>query len=230
MGRRTLGIIGSGNIGTAVASLAVDAGLEVVLSNTRGPASLTDLVAGLGQSAHAGTVTEAIAEGHEVVVAIPFFRYAELPADAFTGQIVIDTMNFDPGRDHAVAALLNDVTPSQLLQRHLGDARVVKAFSNIHARHITALARVGTTAPRTALPIAGNDAAAKRAATSLLDLMGFDALDAGSLADTRRFDLGTPAFVTPYLRDSDGEWWTRLDTDPGAPLERAELERLLAAE
>ena len=94
----TWGFIGSGNIGSTVALLALAAGHDVVMSNSRGPDTLADLVAELGPHARAATPVEA-ATGDVVVVTIPLGKYEEVPADALRGKVVIDTMNYYPLRD-----------------------------------------------------------------------------------------------------------------------------------
>ena len=94
-----IGIVGSGHIGGTLAELFVKAGHEVAVSNSRGPDSLADLVRRLGPAARATTVDQAAGFGDVVVVAIPFGRYRDLPADAFDGRVVVDTSNYYPRRD-----------------------------------------------------------------------------------------------------------------------------------
>lgn len=224
----TLGIVGSGNIGGAVARVAVGAGIKVVVANSRGPQSLADVVAELGPLARAGTVAEAAAADGGTLVAIPFWRYSELPPSAFENAVVLDAMNFESGRDAAVAGEVTAETPPPvLLQRHLPGARIVKVFSNIFARHIELLARPAGAADRSALPIAGDDPDAKEAVTELLDRLGWDTVDAGNLAASKRFDLGTAAFVAPDVSDTQGDWLQRLATDPGKPVSADSLRTLL---
>lgn len=226
--RTTLGIVGSGNVGSAVAGLAARAGLETVISNSRGPETLAPLIDELGGSVTAGTVTEAVHAGRWVVVAIPFWRFPELPRDLFADKVVVDAMNFDPGRDGTVASLVADgTTPGELLQQHLSGAFVVKAFSSIFASHLESLARPSEAADRSALPVAGDDDDAKEAVVELLDILGWRAVNAGALRDSRRFDLGCPSFVAPYMADSSGDWPSRLATDPGAPVSATKLRELL---
>src|SRR3954471_9057211 len=136
----TLGIIGSGNIGTVLAKLAVAAGIDVVLANSRGPESLREKAAELG--VRAGTAVEAAEAGDIVVVTIPLGRYAEVPVEPLAGKIVIDTMNYYPGRDGRIEELDNEtVNTADLLQRHLPESRTVKAFNNIAFVHLLNLAR-----------------------------------------------------------------------------------------
>jgi predicted dinucleotide-binding enzyme len=141
----TLGVIGSGAIGSGVARLAVAAGMDVVLSNSRGPQTLTDLVADLGERARAGTVAEAAAAGDAVLLAIPLKAVLTLPPDLLAGKLVLDTSNYYPGRDGQIAELDSDeLTTSQLVQRHLVGARVVKAFNSIGANQLTTRGRPAT--------------------------------------------------------------------------------------
>lgn len=94
---QTIGIIGSGLVGKAVAHLAVAAGYHVVIGNSRGPASLAKLVGELGPLARAGTVEEAIAAGDIVSLAIPLATFEALPAERFAGKVVLDHTNYYPG-------------------------------------------------------------------------------------------------------------------------------------
>lgn len=195
----TIGFIGSGNIGGTVARLAVAAGYDVVVSNSRGPETLRDLVAELGPRARAGSAADAAAAGDIVVVSVPFKAYQAVPAEPLAGKPVIDTNNYYPQRDGNVAELDDaSTTSSELLQRHLAGAGVVKVFNNIYSKHLSSLARPSGSADRSALPIAGDDAAAKRAVVEFLDAIGYDAVDVGALADGWRFQPDTPAYGPPY--------------------------------
>ncbi len=200
----TIGLIGSGHIGGTVARLAVAAGYDVVLSNSRGPETLQDLAAELGPRASAATPAEAATAGDIVVVSVPLRAYQAAPADALSGKVVIDTNNYYPGRDGNFPELDDaSATSSELLQRHLPGARVVKVFNNIYFAHLASLARPSGAADRTALPIAGDDAAAKATVTEFLDAIGYDAVDVGTLADSWRFQPDTPAYGPPYGSFSD---------------------------
>ncbi|MFI7023574.1 NADPH-dependent F420 reductase [Micromonospora sp. NPDC049900] len=197
-----VGLIGSGHIGSTVARLAVAAGYEVVVSNSRGPETLADLVDELGSGASAGTADAAAEAGDLVVVTIPFKAYRAVPVAPLAGKVVVDTNNYYPQRDGRFPELdEGTATSSELLQRHLPEARVVKAFNNIHFRHLSSLARPSGAADRSALPIAGDDAEAKAVVTAFLDRIGYDAVDAGSLAESWRFQPDTPAYGTVYSAD-----------------------------
>jgi predicted dinucleotide-binding enzyme len=198
----TWGFIGSGNIGSTVARLAVAAGHDVVLSNSRGPETLADLVAGLGAHARAATPQEAAAAGDVVVVTIPLRNYRDVPTWPLRGKVVIDTMNYYPGRDGRIVELDDEsTTTSELLQAHLPESQVVKAFNNIHYSHLAALARPAGAEDRSALAIAGDDEAAKATVRALLDEIGYDTLDLGPLSEGWRIQRDTAAYGTPYAAD-----------------------------
>ena len=195
----TIGLIGSGMIGSTVARLSVAAGHRVVLSNSRGPETLQDLVAELGPLATAATVGQAAEAGDLVVVSIPVKAIGDVPAKPLAGKPVLDTGNYYPQRDGQIEVIdTGALTSSGLLQRHLPGAHVVKVFNNIYFRHLASLARPAGAADRSALPIAGDDATAKAAVAAYLDAIGFGAVDDGSLADSWRQEPGTPVYGAPY--------------------------------
>lgn len=217
----TLGIIGAGNIGSTLARLGVAAGYDVVLANSRGPESLIDLVADIGNTARPGTVEGAATEGDVVVVTIPLHAIGSVPADLLAGKVVIDTCNYYPERDGAVPSLDDEsTTTSELLQAHLPDSHVVKAFNNIFFRHLLSLARPTDDPERSVLPIAGDDAEAKATAARVLDDLGYDALDVGPLAEGWRYQRDLPAYAGIFA--PDGDW------DAPRPVDRALLEQRLA--
>ncbi|WP_159615459.1 NADPH-dependent F420 reductase [Arthrobacter zhaoguopingii] len=199
---KTLGLIGSGLIGSQLARLAVSHGFHVVLSNSRGPETLADLVAELGPRARAATSTDAASAGDVVVVTVPLRSYRDLPAEALAGKVVIDTCNYYPRRDGRIPELDDEsTTTSELIQAQLPGARVVKAFNNIYFADLPEGSPAGTP-NRRALPVAGDDEAAKATVAAMVDEFGFDVVDAGPLAEGWRFQRDTPAYVTPA--DADG--------------------------
>ena len=194
-----VGFIGSGNIGTTVARLAVEAGHRVVLSNSRGPDTLADVAAELGPLASAATNEEAAAAGDIVVVSVPVKAFPHLPAAPLAGKTVIDTCNYGPERDGHIPQLdSGSLTSSELLQRYLPDALLVKAFNNIFFKHLLSLARPVGAPDRSYLPIAGHSARAKAAVTGFIESIGYGVVDAGPLADGWRQATGTPVWGTPY--------------------------------
>jgi len=221
---KTLGLIGTGMIGSALARLAVAAGLDVVLSNSRGPETLAELVAELGPRARAATAAEAAQAGDLVVATIPLKMYEQLPAAALAGKTVIDTMNYYPERDGRIAELdEGELTSSAMVQRHLADSHVVKAFNSIDFRRLFTSARP---------VIAGDDAAAKAQVAALLDTLGYDAVDTGTLAGSWRSEPGTLVYVQPYLAarpeglsdEEAGRWFFET---PGVPVPADKVKQLV---
>lgn len=196
-----IGILGAGFIGRAVARLAIKHGHEVMLSNSRDPKSLTSTMISVG--CKIGTPADASRFGDIVLVAIPFSAYRDIDPTPLVGKIVLDANNYYPQRDGNIAALDNhSTTTSELLAEHLQGAKVVKAFNAILERDIETDAQPSGTPKRRALPIAGDDDAAKQLVRELIDQLGFDVLDAGPLAEGWRFERARPAYCVPL--DIDG--------------------------
>jgi predicted dinucleotide-binding enzyme len=191
----TIGLIGAGHIGSQLARLAVKAGYNVVIGNSRGPESLADLVRELGPHARAATPEEVARAGDIVVVTIPLKNLGAVPVAPLAGKIVIDTLNYYPQRDGHIADLDNEkTTTSEMVQAHLPASRVVKAFNHIYAAELTTHGQPAASPNRRALAIAGNDPAAKREVTALLDRFGFDTVDIGPLSESWRIQRDTPGY------------------------------------
>jgi len=186
-------------IGGTVARLAVAAGHDVVLSNSRGPQTLAGLVAELGPLARAATPAEAAGAGDIVIVSIPVKAVPAVPGGPLAGKPVIDTGNYYPERDGQIQELdSGELTGSEYLQRHIPDALVVKGFNNIFFKHLQSLARPAGAPDRSYLPIAGDDATAKQKVTEFLDSIGYGTVDVGKLSEGWRQQSGTPAYGPPY--------------------------------
>jgi hypothetical protein len=191
----TIGLIGAGKIGSQIARLAVRHNYNVVISNSRGPETLSDLVAELGPRARAATPIEAAKAGDIVVVTIPLKNYRSVPVEPLAGKIVVDTNNYYPQRDGHIPELDNEsTTTAELLQAHLPKSKVVKAFNHIYAAELTTHGQPAGSANRRALVIAGNDPDAKAAVARLIDQFGFDTVDAGPLAEGWRIQRDTPGY------------------------------------
>ena len=191
----TLALIGAGHIGSQVARLAIANGYDVVISNSRGPETLADLVKELGPKARAATTLEAAKAGDIVVVSIPLKSIGSVPVEPLAGKIVIDTNNYYPQRDGVIPELENEsTTTAELLQSHLPKSKVVKAFNHIYAADLTAHRQAAGTPNRRALVIAGDDRSAKATVSAMLDAFGFDSVDAGPLAEGWRIQRDTPGY------------------------------------
>ena len=189
-----IGIIGAGHIGGNAARLFINAGHEVVISNSRGAETLTDLAEEIG--ATAGDVSEAAAFGDVVLVSIPLKAYKSLPLGALAGKIVIDSNNYYPSRDGQIAELDNgEITSSELLARHLKDSRVVKAFNTIWFEYLRSEGDASKPAEeRRVIFISGDDAEAKKVVAGLIEDIGFAAYDLGSLQESSLQQPDSPVY------------------------------------
>jgi 8-hydroxy-5-deazaflavin:NADPH oxidoreductase len=198
-----IGIIGTGNIGATLTRRLRALGHEVSIANSRGPQSLADLAAETG--AHPVSVREAARAGEVVVVTIQQKNVPDLPPGLFegvpAGVVVVDTGNYYPRqRDGRIAGIEDGLLESRWVEQQLRRP-VIKAFNNIYAQHLMDLGKPAGTPGRVALPVAGDDPAAKAVVLQLVDQLGFDAVDAGGLDDSWRQQPGTPV----YTKDFDAE-------------------------
>jgi predicted dinucleotide-binding enzyme len=192
----TIGIIGAGHIGSQVARKAVQVGYDVVISNSRGPETLTDLVADLGPHARAATAAEAAAAGDFAVVTVPLKSMENVPVEPLAGKIVIDTNNYYWERDGRIPALDNgETTTSGLLQEHLPKSKVAKGFNHIMYSDITTDGTPTGAENRRALATASDFPEAAELVTKLYDEFGFDAVNIGPLSESWRAERDRPAYV-----------------------------------
>jgi predicted dinucleotide-binding enzyme len=193
----TIGILGSGHVGSNLAKAAIAHGYDVVLSNTQGPDSLAGLVRELGPHASAATPAEAAGKCDFAIVAIPLTTIDQVPVEPLAGKVVICTINYFPqGYGHVPEIDNGTTTAPGLLQAHLPESRVVRAFSMINAAEMSGDGHPAGDPRRRALALAGDDPAAKRLVAGLYDEFGFDAVDIGGLDESWRVEAGQPAFVT----------------------------------
>ena len=191
----TIGIIGAGHIGSQVARAAVAHGYDVVISNSRGPETLGDLVAELGPKAKAATPADAGAAGDFVVVTVPLKALKDVPVEPLAGKIVIDTNNYYFERDGHIAALDEKrTTTSGLLQEHLPTSRVAKGFNHIGSAEITTTGSPAGTENRRALATASDFDDAAQLVTDLYDEFGFDTVNIGALSESWRIERDTPGY------------------------------------
>ncbi len=192
----TIGIIGAGHIGSQVARGLTGLGYEVVIANSRGPQTLSALVDELGPTARAATAAEAAEAGEVVVVTVPLAAYREIPAEPLARKIVLDTNNYYWERDGHIAELdRGEATTSGLLQAHLPESKVVKAFNHIAAADITTTGSPAGTPGRRALGTASDFPEAIAFVTDLYDRLGFDTVSAGPLSQSWRLERDRPAYV-----------------------------------
>jgi predicted dinucleotide-binding enzyme len=195
-----IGIIGAGNIGGALTRRFRAAGHEVSVANSRGPQTLTDLARETG--AKAVTVADAVRDKDVVVVTIPLKAMKDLPRTLFSAAskdlVVIDTGNYYPQqRDGRIDAIENGTPESRWVEQQIGRP-VIKVFNNIFAAHLQNNGKPAGATGRIALPVAGDDARAKQVVKRLIDEIGFDAVDAGSIDESWRQQPGSPVYAKDF--------------------------------
>jgi 8-hydroxy-5-deazaflavin:NADPH oxidoreductase len=198
-----IGIIGAGHIGGTLTRRLAALGHDVYVANSRGPDTLADLATETG--ARAVTVKEAARAGDVVIVTIPMKNVAKLPRDLFAGVrddvVIVDTGNYYPQRDGLIEEIESGTTESRWTSKQLGRP-VIKAFNNIYAQHLLEKGKPRGTAGRIALPVAGDDKASKQVVMDLIDELGFDPVDAGTLDESWKQQPATPVYGTDF--DADG--------------------------
>jgi 8-hydroxy-5-deazaflavin:NADPH oxidoreductase len=208
-----IGIVGAGNIGSALAEALEDTDHEVRIANSRGPDTLTDLAERTGATP---TTVDEVTDGADlVVITIPMGRTPDLPDDLLDGAaddvVVLDTNNYYPGRDGKIAEIEDGKTESRWVSDQIGHD-VVKAFNGIYARDIAGTASPSGTPDRRALPVAGDDERAKRVVMDLVDQIGFEPYDAGSIDESWRQQPGSPHYT--HAVDTEGLKKALADASP----------------
>lgn len=199
-----IGIIGAGNIGGTLTQRLTQLGHEVEVANSRGPETLQELA---GETGATAVAARQAAKGKQlVVVSIPEARVPELPEGLFAephyATVVVDTGNYYPReRDGRIAAIEEGLPESRWVEQQLGHP-VVKAFNNIFADHLGGSGKPAGASGRVALPVSGDDPGAKQVVMRLIDELGFDAVNAGSLDESWRQQPGSPVYTTD--RDKEG--------------------------
>ena len=200
-----VGIIGAGMIGGTLARRLAKIGHDVALANSRGPETLRELAAEIG--VRAVTTAEAARSGEIVIISIPERAVMDLPKDLFAGVpndvVLIDTGNYYPVRDDRIAALDDGQLESAWVAERLGRA-VIKAFNTIGFKSLLEQGRPKGASGRIALPVSGDPPAARAKVMRLVEDLGFDAVDAGSIEESWRQQPGTPVYAqdleAPRLR------------------------------
>ncbi len=196
-----IGIIGSGNIGGNFGTHLARAGHQVMFSS-RNPGQLTSLADQAGENAQTGSIEEAASFGEVVVLSVPFKAIEDIAkaiGDKVKGKVIIDTCNPYPGRDGAVATnVMNDdaMRQSAYTVTHFPGAKVVKALNTIYYVHLKEHA-FRSEGNRTGLPIAGDDEEAKKTVSQLLQDIGFDPVDVGTIADSKVMEVDQALYNKP---------------------------------
>jgi predicted dinucleotide-binding enzyme len=198
----TIGIIGAGHIGSALARAFSGIGYDVVISNSRGPETLADLVADLGPKVSAATAADAAAAADIAVVTVPVKALPEVPVAPLAGKIVLDTNNYYFERDGHIESLdRGEETVSGLLQKHLPTSKVVKAFNHIHSYEITTAGHPAGDPKRRALGTSSDFPEAIELVTGIYDALGYDTVNLGPLAESWRIERDRPAYAPGQTAD-----------------------------
>jgi 8-hydroxy-5-deazaflavin:NADPH oxidoreductase len=189
------------------------AGHKVAIANSRGPESLADLVRSIGPRVHAVNIGDAEREGEVVIIAVPLKAYNSLPASEVAGKIVVDAMNYYPDRDGHIAELdSGSTTSSELVARHFSQSRIVKAFNTIYFKDLDSQGDRGRpVTERRAVFVAGDDPAAKEEIASLIESIGFGAVDTGSLREGGRRQQPGTTIYNRYMTVAEGRAAFRQD-------------------
>lgn len=213
-----IGIIGAGNIGGNLTRRLTAVGHQVYVANSRGPETLAALAKETG--AIAVTAPDAASQGQVIIVTIPLKNIPKLPRDLFAhtpaSAVIVDTGNYYPQRDGHLPEIEAGTTESRWVSQQLGRS-VVKAFNNIYAQHLLEVGKPAGTPGRVALPVAGDDKAAKQVIIDLVNELGFDGVDAGTLDESWRQQPGTPVYGTDF--DAAGVRKALAEASPERPAE-----------
>lgn len=203
----TIGILGAGRVGTALARRAVAAGYDVRVATAKPAAEIALLLEIMVPGARADEAEVVIAASDIVILALPLSKYRALRPELFAGKVVIDAMNYWAPTDGVIPEFEGARSSSELIQDYLAGARLVRSFNHMGYHEIDEAARPAGDPERRALALAGDDAQARHLVTGFIDRIGFDPVDAGVLAASRAFATGSTIF--------------------GASLGREEMQRLL---
>ena len=200
----TIGIIGAGHIGSTLAQGLIGLGHDVVISNSRGPESLAELIAELGPKAQAATPEEAAAAGEWAIVTVPMKSLDAVPVEQLEGKIVLDTCNYYWERDGRISVLdENETTTSEMVQAHLPSSRIVKAFNHIRAAEILTDGTPAGTENRRALATASEFPDAIALVTEIYDDFGLDTVNVGPLSESWRVERDRPAYAAARQNASE---------------------------
>ena len=206
------GVIGPGDIGEVIIRKLRDAGYPAKMANSRGPESLRDLAAKTG--AIPASLEQVVQDVDMLFIVVPQKAIPELPKGllkkARKETIVIDVGNYYPFRDGRIAELENGLTESVWVERQIGRP-VVKVLNTVPSKALMAAGRLAGSRDRVALPISGDNPKAKEIVAQLIDRIGFDSVDAGTIAESWRQQPGSPVYCTNPTKEELQLWLKNVD-------------------
>ncbi|WP_342746928.1 NADPH-dependent F420 reductase [Georgenia soli] len=191
---RTIGVLGAGRVGTAVARQSLRAGYDVLVATAADPSEISLIVEVMAPGARAVTAAEAVRGSDVVVLSVPLRRYRTLDPELFAGRVVVDAMNYWPETDGHLPVMEGEVSTSEVVQTHLAGARLVKTLNHIGYHDLESDHSPAGSPGRRALAVAGDDEEARALVGEVVDRLGYDAVDAGPLAAGRALEPGTAVF------------------------------------
>ena len=207
---RRIAVLGAGHVGPVIARIALDAGFEVAIATSGSPETLELITQVVMPGVQARWAEDAMAAADLVVLAIPLHRFPALDPDPLAGKLVVDAMNYWAPADGVVPLFYDqELSSSEIVQRRLTQATVVKALNQIAYQDLEDGRRPPGSPDRHAIGVAGDDSDAARVVGEVIDRIGYDPVLLGSLSAGRILQPGGPVF--------------------GAVLRRSEFERAIHA-
>ncbi len=207
-----IGLIGPGQIGEVIIRKLRGVGYSGKMANSRGPESLKDLAESTG--AIPVSVEQVVQDVDMLFIAVPQKAIPELPKGllkkAKKETIVIDVGNYYPFRDGRIDEIENGLTESVWVERHIGRP-VVKVLNNIIAKALAEAGRPAGSRDRVAFPISGDNPKSKEIVAQLIDRIGFDSVDAGTIAESWRQQPGSPLYCTNPTKEELQLWLKKVD-------------------
>lgn len=197
----TIGVLGAGRVGTAIARRSLASGHRVLIAASGSASDIELLVDIVAPGAHARATAGVAEEADLVVLALPFHKHRTLNPDLLAGHLVVDAMNHWAPIDGTIPEIDdNSRGTSEIVQAYLQDATLVKTFNHIGYHEIESDGLPTGSPGRRALALAGDDADARLRVADVVDRLGFDPVDAGPLSAGRLLEPSTPIFNGTFTR------------------------------
>jgi len=190
----TIGIIGAGKLGTALAQRFIESGYTVSMANSKGPESLSFILDILLPDVHARTIPMLAVESDVIIFAIPLHKYTSLDPALFAQKIIIDAMNYWPPTEGQIEAFDRGISSSEVLQHYFSQSKLVKSMNHIAYNELNEHNLSHNVNTRRVIFLASDDANARKTVSELVNAIGFDAVPTGNLDSGRLFQPDTPLF------------------------------------